>query len=142
MRRIWAPTTSGRAARGAAAGVDLSTVLIVTAISGAHDGMSVADVASELGVAPATASRLCDRAMAGGYVAKTRAAADARRLSLTLTPAGAALQAQSEAFRLGYLHRILHDWTSEDVRNFERLLTRFATAVHLDPPTPPRGDIP
>ncbi|MFB8388009.1 MarR family winged helix-turn-helix transcriptional regulator [Microbacterium sp. NPDC055910] len=142
MRRIWAPTTSGRAARGEAASVDLSTVLIVTAIGDAPDGLSVADIASELGVAPATASRLCDRAVVGGYVAKANAAADARRLSLTLTPAGGALRAQSEAFRLDYLRRILHVWTSEDVQTFERLLTRFATAVHVDPPTPPRGDIP
>ncbi|WP_404803012.1 MarR family winged helix-turn-helix transcriptional regulator [Microbacterium pullorum] len=109
MRRLWAPTTSGRAAHGSEPGVDLSTVLVVHAI-GASGGLSVADVAAQLGVAPATASRLCDKAVTSGYVSKAPAVDGPRRLTLTLTPAGTALRAEAAAFRARYLASLLDGW--------------------------------
>jgi len=135
MRRLWTPTTSGRTRESADARVDLSTVLVVTAIGAEREGRSVAEIADELGVAATTASRLCDRAVVGGYVIKAPSHADARRLSLSLTESGDALRTRSERFRLAYLARILRDWTAADIDSFEQLLSRFASAVQAHPPT-------
>lgn len=100
----------------------------------------MAEVAERLGVAPATASRLCDRAVVGGYVVKNPSRADARRLSLALTPTGIALRSRSEAFRLAYLTSVLDHWTPDEVEVFERLLTRFAETVHSHPPAAHSGE--
>lgn len=140
MRHLWAPQTAGRPAAGAAPGIDVSTVLVVHAV---HDAAAegtpptVADVASRLGVAPATASRLCDRAVAADAIAKAPAPGDARRVRLTLTGAGAQLHAHAREFRLDYLARITAQWSPDDVARFASLLARFADAVHAEPPTAP-----
>lgn len=134
MRRLWSPTTSGRAAEGTAPAVDLSSVLVVHVVGEADGGLTVAEVADLLGVAAATASRLCDRAVAGGYLLKAPSRDDARRRTLTLTGAGLELRAQSLAFRRDYLERLLADWTVDEIVSFEGLLTRFAASVAAHPP--------
>ncbi|MFB8188182.1 MarR family winged helix-turn-helix transcriptional regulator [Microbacterium sp. NPDC055988] len=136
MRRLWSPTTSGRPAQGAAPGVDLSTVLVVHVVGEAANGLAIAEVADRLGIAAATASRLSDRAVAGGYLRKMSAERDARRRTLTLSDAGLELRDESAAFRRAYLARVLAGWTADEIEAFERLLTRFAAAVVENPPQP------
>ncbi|MBN6191645.1 MarR family winged helix-turn-helix transcriptional regulator [Microbacterium sp. K35] len=137
MRRIWAPTTSGRPARGASPTVDLSTVLLVHAVGEGEGVLTVTEAAERLGVTPTTASRLCARAVDGGYLDKVSAVADARRRGLTLTEKGRRLRRESETFRLEYLQRVLEGWTSDEVHTFSVLLSRFASVVAVNPPTPP-----
>ena len=64
---------------------------------------------------------------------------------MTLTAAGLELWGKSFAFRLEYLRSIFRGWDTGDIRTFQALLTRFAAAVHDNPPSPPpplvvRGD--
>lgn len=136
MRRLWSPTTSGRAAQGAASGVDLSSVLVAHVVGEADDGLAIAEVADLLGVAATTASRLCDRAVAAGFVQKVPSRDDARRRTLTLTNTGLELRAQSLAFRRDYLEHLLAEWTVDEIVTFEGLLTRFAASVTAHPPRP------
>lgn len=138
MRRLWAPTTSGRTARDAAPSVDLSTVLLVHTVGEDDEtGLTVSEAAERLGVAAATASRLCDRAVEGGYLDKGPIAGDGRRRVLTLTEEGRRLRQESEAFRFAYLGRTLAGWTFEDIHTFTTLLSRFAHAVAEHPPVAP-----
>jgi len=81
-------------------------------------------------VAPSTASRLVDRAVRAGMVARASDRADPRRAVLTLTPAGNSLLATAYGFRTRYLEQVLAGWTGAEVETFARLLDRFATAVH------------
>lgn len=134
MRRLWSPTTSGRPTPGASPGVDLSTVLVVHVAGETEKGLPVNEVADRLGVAAATASRLCDRAVAGGYLRKVPGEHDARQRTLTLTAAGAELRRESAAFRRDYLAHLLAGWTADEIEHFERLLTRFASSVAEHPP--------
>lgn len=137
MRRLWAPTTSGRTARDAAPTVDLSTVLLVQAVGEGEASITVTAAAERLGVAAATASRLCDRAIEGGYLDKRPMAGDGRARALTLTEEGRRLRRESEAFRHDYLRHTLAGWTPEDIGSFTTLLSRFANAVAAHPPTVP-----
>ncbi|AVL98858.1 hypothetical protein C6C15_14460 [Microbacterium sp. str. 'China'] len=137
MRRLWAPTTSGRAARDAAPSVDLSTVLLVHAVGSAQGVLTVSAAAERLGVVAATASRLCDRAVEGGYLEKRPTAGDGRRRALALTDEGRRLRRGSEDLRHEYLRRSLAGWPPEDVDSFTTLLSRFAKTVAEHPPTAP-----
>lgn len=134
MRRLWSPTTSGRPPRGMAPGVDLSSVLVIHVVGEADAAPTIAEVAERLGVVAATASRLCDRAVAAGYLQKEPAHDDARRRTLSLTPQGAAMQKDSLAFRHDYLRDLVAEWTTEETETFARLLTKFAQAVAEHPP--------
>lgn len=135
MRRLWAPTTSGRTAKDAEPAVDLSTILLVQVVSESGGELAVSEAAALMGVAPATASRLCDRAVERGYLEKNFSATDGRRRSLTLTPEGRKLRRESEAFRREYLRRILEGWDSREVSTFAALLERFSGAVSETPPS-------
>lgn len=135
MRRLWAPTTSGRVARDAEPAVDLSSVLLVHAVGSAEGGLTVAEAAARLGVAAATASRLCSRAVDAGYLERTPFAGDARRRAIALTNEGWRLKQESEDFRHEYLRRALSDWTAADIADFTVLLSRFAEFVATYPPT-------
>ena len=48
----------------------------------------VADIAVELGVAPSTGTRMCDRLIRKGLIGRERSSADRRVVRLTLTAAG------------------------------------------------------
>lgn len=136
MRRLWSPTTSGRSVEGTASDVDLSSVLVAHVVGEVDGGLAVAEVADRLGVAAATASRLCDRAVAAGYLEKVVPAGDARRRTVSLTAAGVRLREDSLAFRLDYLGDLLRGWTPDEIATFERLLSRFAMSVVDNPPRP------
>src|SRR4029077_16935345 len=52
------------------------------------------ELAAHMGVTPSTMSITVDRLERGGYLAKTRSAADKRRVNLTLTAAGSRIRAK------------------------------------------------
>jgi MarR family transcriptional regulator, organic hydroperoxide resistance regulator len=62
-----------------------------------HDPRSVRDIAAELRLESATLSPLLKRLEASGYVRRSRATADERRLEVSLTTAGRALRDRAEA---------------------------------------------
>lgn len=135
LRHLW--TTPPRLADPVLGDVDVSTVLVVHVLSArpATDGpASVGDVARGLDIAHSTASRLVDRAVRTGVVARTTSPVDGRRVTLQLTPAGARLAVASRRFRTGYLRVLLADWSDREAADFARLLHRFADAVRHHPP--------
>ena len=111
--------------------VELSTVLVVDAVcrDAPPGGVSVVQVAESLDVAPSTASRLVDRAVAAGMVQRRPKGADARRAVLRPTAAGRALQRKALRFRTGYLADVLRDWSPAEVAGLAQVLDRFAQAV-------------
>lgn len=139
LRHLWAGPPARQAA--GADGVELSTVWIVEALAraegaGAADP-SVGELAEALDVAHSTASRLLDRAVLAGMVARSRSAQDGRAVTCVLTPAGRALAVESRAFRAAYLASLTADWSRAERATFADLLTRFADAVGRRPPAPP-----
>jgi DNA-binding MarR family transcriptional regulator len=151
MRRLWNTATrqtpvDAPGAPGLAGSVELSTVLVTDAVHRLRAPMGspaaeaaevgVAEVASQLGVTPSTASRLVDRATASGAVTRTAGSLDARRAALHVTPDGERLLVEAAQFRQRYLRDVLDGWTDEEVVTFAALLDRFAQRVHARPPGP------
>lgn len=142
LRRFWtAPevVSDAGAAPAPARGphVEVSTLLVAEALRTAcvaGQEVTVADVAVALDVAPSTASRLVDRAIAAGVVDKAPSDANRRKVRLGLTPDGAALAERARAFRAARLAALLADWLPEDRAQLARLLERFATAVRAEDP--------
>lgn len=140
MRRLWkSPDTPSSMAQDSGAGLEMSTVLVTDAV---HRGMrdrehvAVADIADRLDVTHSTASRLVDRAVTAGVVARSRGDTDHRRVTLTLTAEGEALVRQSVRFRADYLRQLLADWSPSDIDTFSTLLARFATSARNQPRPP------
>jgi DNA-binding MarR family transcriptional regulator len=121
------------------AAVTASTVLVVDACARADGEVSVGEVARVLGVEHSTASRLVERAVRGGFVVRGPSAADARRVALTLTPAGAALQERAVAFRVRRLGQVVGGWRADDVLALAGLLERFAAGAAEAGPGGPGG---
>jgi DNA-binding MarR family transcriptional regulator len=114
----------------------MSTVWVVEALDRASspDGLSVAELAEALDVAHSTASRLVDRALDAGMVARERSALDGRKVVVSITPQGRALVNESRSFRIGYLAQLTATWSIQDQGDFARLLARFADAARTQPP--------
>jgi DNA-binding MarR family transcriptional regulator len=58
---------------------------------------------------------------------------DPRRTTVSLTAAGARLDADAVRFRTGHLASLLDDWTADDIGALTDLLERFARATVLTP---------
>lgn len=130
LRRVWTGPPRLFDHRGQQ--VELSSVLVVEGCARhAAEGRepTVGGLAEFADVAPSTASRLVDRAVEAGFVARGPSPADARRSVLRLTPAGEALRADAVAFRLQWLRGTLTGWPDDDTAQLAELLTRFADAV-------------
>jgi DNA-binding MarR family transcriptional regulator len=109
--------------------VEVSTMLVVDALACAPEGVaSVGDIADALKVAHSTASRLVDRAVGAGMVARSRAGDDPRRVRLQLTAEGERLQEAALRFRTSRLAAMLADWPVSDVEALTELLERLAVA--------------
>jgi len=119
--------------------VEMSTVWIVNALTGPdrhaeHESMSIRDLATALGVAHSTASRLVDRAVTIGAVARGPDAHDARLTVVTLTDSGRTLAETAKGFRTGYLAHATRTWTANERATCADLLTRLAHSVTATPP--------
>jgi DNA-binding MarR family transcriptional regulator len=143
LRRLWtAPRAFGRVSEGSSSAVgcpvDVSTVLVLEAVlhtapTDHSGGVTVTDVAQRLDVASSTASRLVDRAVRAGVVARRQDDADGRRTVVVATREGHVLHAQAHEFRLRYLRALLADWDEREVAAFAAALERFAQAVEANP---------
>lgn len=72
-----------------------------------HGAMTVAELASALGVAPSTASRMCDRLVAKKLVRRALDRGNRRRVRLTLNAAGRELIATSTKQRKQQIARLI-----------------------------------
>jgi DNA-binding MarR family transcriptional regulator len=131
LRRLWSAThTRPMAADNPP--VEMSSVLVVEACARAADRgheATVGEVAEFADVEHSTATRLVDRAVRAGLVARARSPRDARRTVVRLTAAGRDLQREASAFRLSWLGGVLAGWAPEEVATFATLLSRFADQV-------------
>ena len=132
--RFW----SRRWARGVAVGVrDQPSlpqhVLTVDAVSASApadaDGATVGDVARQLGLDHSGASRMVAAAAVAGYVTRTRAASDARRRVLQLTPAGRKLIDASHQWQRDMFDQLTAHWSERDRARFADYLHRLAAEV-------------
>lgn len=133
LRRLTAVPVGSSSVRHGAVRIEVSTVLVVDAVSRATEAgrqCSIGDVAVALQVVHSTASRLVDRAVRAGTVTRARALADPRRTVVALTCKGRRLQREAVRFRTGRLRDMLADWSVSDVATLARLLERFARNTH------------
>jgi DNA-binding MarR family transcriptional regulator len=137
LRHLWSgPVHLQDAALGK---VEMSTVWIVNALTGPdrqqdREAMSIRDLATALGVAHSTASRLVDRAATVGAVTRGPDEHDARMTVVTLTDSGRTLAETARWFRTGYLADATRTWTADERAIFADLLTRFAHSITTTPP--------
>jgi DNA-binding MarR family transcriptional regulator len=119
--------------------VEMSTVWIVNALTvparnAEHENMPIRDLATALGVAHSTASRLVDRAVTIGAVTRGPDTHDARVTVVTLTDSGRTLAKTATQFRTAYLADATRTWTDDERATFADLLTRFAHSITATPP--------
>ena len=127
LRRFVAGDAPERLVEGAS--IDLSTVLVVDAVARLGGRAGIGDLAAELRVAPATATRSVDRAERAGMVRRGAGERDARRVEVALTEAGRHLDARALDFRVGRLGELLVDWPPDRIACFARDLAEFADAA-------------
>lgn len=133
LRRLTAVPVNSPSVRHGGTRIELSTVLVVDAVSRATEAgkqSSIGDVAAVLQVVHCTASRLVDRAVRAGMVTRDRALADPRRTVVAPTGEGLRLQHEAVRFRTVRLGEMLADWPASDVTKLALLLERFARSTH------------
>lgn len=79
-----------------------------------HGAMTVAELAAALGVAPSTASRMCDRLVAKKLVRRALDRSNRRRVRLTLHAAGRELIAASTKRRKQQIARLVRTIPAEE----------------------------
>ena len=106
-----------------------SRALIVVASRGPQ---RITDIAADLGVAPSTATRMCDRLVRKGLVRRYRSAANRREVRLNLTPAGSSLVRELTRRRRDELARYAdaippsaHPHVAEGLRAFSNAVGEF-----------------
>jgi DNA-binding MarR family transcriptional regulator len=102
----------------------------VLVLLAAHREQSVSDLAEQLGVNASNASRVCDRLQRLGLVARHRSAADARSVTVALTPEGMDLLNAVNRFRRKEIRRVLESLTTEVGRDVVEALRTFNDAAH------------
>jgi DNA-binding MarR family transcriptional regulator len=95
----------------------------------AHGAMTVADLAAELGVAPSTASRMCDRLVTKKLVRRALDRSNRRRVRLTLHEEGRQLIAASTRRRKEQIGRLLAAIPDSDQAELAAALRVLVTAA-------------
>ena len=135
LRRFAAPPPGAPSITHGGAPVDLSTVLVVEVVSHAgRSGISVSGTAEALQVTPSTASRLVDRAVDAGMIARAPDETDPRRRLLTLTSAGRRLHRAGVRHRTRRLGEVTAHWSERDLARLATLLERFTQDLHTPRP--------
>jgi DNA-binding MarR family transcriptional regulator len=96
-----------------------------------HGAMTVAELADELGVAPSTASRMCDRLVAKKLVKRTLDRSNRRRVRLTLHAAGRELIAASTRRRKQQIGRLLKTIAPEEQARLAAALRVLGAAAEM-----------
>ena len=123
--RRWATGAIGQDPTEQARVQDVLVLDALDAVS-ARGEISVSDVAKELGIDHSGASRMIAEAAAHGYVAREPSPDDARRVSLSMTERGAALQTAAHAWQEEIFERLVSGWPVDDVTKLADYLRRLA----------------
>lgn len=138
--RFW----SRRWPRGVASGAGehaplVQHVLTVTAVrtgaanadngDDADGGVTIGEVARQLGLDQSGASRMAAAAAAAGYVERARATTDVRRAVLRLTPRGRQLIESAERWQRDTFAELTAGWTEQDRAQFANYLHRLAAQI-------------
>jgi DNA-binding MarR family transcriptional regulator len=89
----------------------------------------LADLATALGVGPSTATRMCDRLIRKGLIARRRASEDRRAVRVSLTAAGAALVAEVSRRRRAEIVEIMGRLPTAQRASVLAALRAFADAA-------------
>jgi DNA-binding MarR family transcriptional regulator len=100
--------------------------LVVLASRGKQGGSELADA---LGVQPSTATRLCDRLVAKGFMRRETSRQSGREITLTVTPAGRTLVRAVTARRRREVNRIVERLPADDRIRLRAALDTFAAAA-------------
>jgi DNA-binding MarR family transcriptional regulator len=122
-RAVVAMTSRSLSEAGADVTMTQYRTLIVLASRGPQ---RVADLAKELAVLPSTVTRLCDRLVARGLVARHPGATDRRAVWIGLTATGQELVGQVVTTRRELLSELVADVSIEDPASFARSAERIA----------------
>jgi DNA-binding MarR family transcriptional regulator len=98
------------------------------ALLDAHGSLNVNALAERVGVSPSTATRLCDRLVDKRLVRRRTARESRREVTLSLTPAGAALVADAIARRRDAIGGILSHMPAARRRQLVEALQAFVAA--------------
>lgn len=133
LRRLWSkPHLLRRLREECGSGgrpIQLSSLLVIHAIAGQGDDVTVGAVADCLDIDPSTASRLVGHAIDAGFVSRSPSPVDARRAHLRLTEQGERVRRLTDEFRRMFIAELVADWSEHDRREFARLLGKFARAA-------------
>ncbi|MET7338912.1 MarR family winged helix-turn-helix transcriptional regulator [Nonomuraea sp. NPDC005650] len=124
--RRWVTATAGETAGDMSRVQDVLVLESVDAASARLGEVSVADVAYELGIDRSGAGRMIGVAVDHGYLARASSGEDARRATLTVTPAGAEVLTGAHAFQEEVFARLTATWDPGEVESFARGLRRLA----------------
>lgn len=102
------------------------------------NGINLRTLGEELGSAPSSVSRLCDRLHALGYLERTLSRSSRREVQLSLSPRGSDYLRDLRARREETLGRTLAAMPPDAVEALGRGLAAFRTAAH--PPAARQGD--
>jgi DNA-binding MarR family transcriptional regulator len=93
-------------------------------------GATINAVAHEIGIDQSGASRLVRAAVAAGYLAMTRAAADARRREVTVTAAGEALLADAHRWQEQVFGELTASWSARQRADLHEAMQRLLSSSH------------
>jgi DNA-binding MarR family transcriptional regulator len=107
-------------------------VLVTEAVRtlSARGGATINAVAYEIGIDQSGASRLVRAAVTAGYLAMTRAAADARRREVTVTPAGEALLADAHRWQEQVFDELTASWPAHRRAEFHQAMRSLLETSH------------
>jgi DNA-binding MarR family transcriptional regulator len=121
----------------AASEVDVTIVQYRTLVVLAGSApLSLTKLATELGLQPSTASRLCDRLITKGLITRARSRTSGRSIEIALSPAGAKVVRDVLEARRIALTGILAKLTPEQQRTVREAFTLFAEASGEPRPLP------
>ncbi|GAA0506207.1 MarR family transcriptional regulator [Paractinoplanes deccanensis] len=118
--RHWSRRTAAEADRGR----DVQVTEAVHALRGLGE-ITVNDVAAELGIDQSGASRMIAHATAEGYLTAAPSLQDARRRTISVTPAGAELLEAAHAWQEAVFADLTATWTGTERADFHRALRRL-----------------
>ena len=117
-------------------GVGAAQLFVLQRLAGAPP-LSLNELAERTLTHQSSVSVVVSRLVSGGLVARTRAAADGRRVEITLTPAGRALLERAPAAAQDRLIGALGLLGVADRKDLARQLGRLVEAMGLPPHHPP-----
>lgn len=126
--RLMALTAQIRQHQATEGGVDFGAIRHL-AILRAAGPMRASELAERAKCDPALVTRISHHLAERGLLARVPDPVDGRAALLAVTEAGAAAVDKKRGDRSAAFHRMLADWSEEEVREFHSFLTRFLVGL-------------